>query len=116
MLTYPAPPVSSGPQRAPSANVRVFAVHYSDDDEQSPAAVHEKHRWLLLFIPLTLSAAFFAATVATGKYWLLIPAAAFGPWALITGFVHLALTADAEQSAEDLPLPDPWAARRPHGG
>jgi hypothetical protein len=73
-------------------------VHYSDDDEQSPAAVREKRRWLLLLIPLAMSAAFFAAAIGTGTYWLLVPAAALGPWTLITGLVHLALTADAEES------------------
>jgi hypothetical protein len=91
----------SGPRRTPSVNVRPADVYYSDDDEQSPAALHEKHRWLLLMIPLALSAVFFAAAIGTGKYWLLVPAAAFGPWTLITGFVHLALGADAEQAAED---------------
>jgi hypothetical protein len=101
MLSHRTPLASSKPQSSRSADIGAAAVHYSDDDEQSPTAVHEKHRWLLLLIPLAVSAAFFAAAIATGRYWLLAPAAAFGPWALITGFVHLSLTADAEQADED---------------
>jgi hypothetical protein len=111
MTTHPTRLIPSGPRRAAPVSVRPAAVHYSDDDEQSPAAVHEKNRWLLLLIPLAVSAAFFAAAIATGTYWLLVPAAAFGPWALITGFVHLALTADAEQAAADRPASPPLGAK-----
>ncbi len=96
---HPTLLASSGPRRPASVNVRPLDMHYSDDDEQSPTAVREKHRWLLLSVPLAMSAAFFAAAIGTGTYWLLVPAAALGPWTLITGFLHLALSDDAEESA-----------------
>ena len=48
-----------------------------------------------------MSGAFFATAIGTGRYWLLVPASALGLWTLITGFVHLALSADAEQSAAE---------------
>jgi hypothetical protein len=63
-------------------------------NEHSPAVVKEEHRWLLLLVPLALSAMLFGAAIGSGTNWLLAPAAALGPWALITGLVHLALTSD----------------------
>ena len=79
------------------------AVEWRD---HSPTEVKEEHRWLLLLIPLTLSAAFFAAGVGAGSMWLLTPAAAFGPFALILGLVHLALTSDTN-TADTAPLRGP---------
>ncbi len=65
-----------------------------DWSDHSPAVVKEEHRWLLLLIPLTLSAMLFGAAIASGMNWLLLPAAACGPFALITGLVHLALSSE----------------------
>jgi hypothetical protein len=67
-----------------------------DDGLEGP----EARRWLVLLgIPFVIGGALFATAIATDKMWMLIPAAIFGPGAMILGFTFLALTHDGNRVA-----------------
>ena len=60
----------------------------------------ETTRWLILLgIPFIVGGALFATAIATDKMWMLIPAAIFGPGAMILGFTYLALSHDGNRVA-----------------
>ena len=57
-------------------------------------------RWLILLgIPFIVGGALFATAIATDKMWMLLPAAIFGPGAMILGFTYLALSHDGNRVA-----------------
>jgi hypothetical protein len=59
----------------------------------------EQRRWVVpLVLSFTWAAAFFAASIGTGKLWLMAPAG-LGVGLLILGFVYLGLTSDTNRSA-----------------
>ena len=55
----------------------------------------EARRWLLLLgVPFIIGGALFGVAIGTDHMWMMIPAAIFGPGAMILGFTYLALTHD----------------------
>ena len=80
---------------APSAAVEVAATEM-DQGLDGP----EARRWLLLLgVPFIVGGALFAIGIASDRMWMMIPAAIFGPGAMILGFTFLALTHDGNRVA-----------------
>jgi hypothetical protein len=58
----------------------------------------EARRWLLLLgVPFIVGGALFGIAIGTNHMWMMIPAAIFGPGAMILGFTYLALTHDGNR-------------------
>jgi|SRR5579862_432616 len=81
--------------QTPAVAGLVLVTHSPEAIDHSPMEISEEHRWLrMLCPPLALSAAAFAAAVATGQQWLIGAALLLGPMVIIIGFIYLGLTSD----------------------
>jgi hypothetical protein len=76
----------------------IEATHARTVDNEKTLDPRVPSRWLLLLgIPFIVGGALFAAGISSGEMWLLLPAAVFGPGAMILGFTYLSLTSDTNR-------------------
>jgi hypothetical protein len=60
----------------------------------------EVHRWVaVLVVPFILGAFFFALAVGLGEEWLIAPAFLLGPLVMISSYIYLSLTSEANTTS-----------------
>ena len=65
-------------------------------EQTQPFSTHELHRWaLLLIVPFILGAAFFALAIGLDAEWPMAPAFLLGPLVLISAYIFLSLSSEA---------------------
>jgi hypothetical protein len=83
-----APPTIVKPTTAPAVEI----------EQRSRFSPREMHRWVgLLVVPFILGAAFFAIAIGLDVQWAMAPAFLLGPLSMISGYIYLALTSDANR-------------------
>ena len=92
MSTLVHPPVRQAPPRIAEPT----PLEAGEIEELSPITTRETHRWVaLLVIPFVLGAVFFGIAIGFDMQWPMAPAFLLGPLPLITAYIYLALSSDA---------------------
>ena len=91
MSTLVHPPLRQAPSTIVAAAPPAVEI-----EERTQFSVREMHRWVgLLVIPFILGAVFFAIAIGFDVQWAMAPAFLLGPLPLISAYIFLALTSDA---------------------
>jgi hypothetical protein len=92
MSTLAHPPL----RQAPPPIVEPTPLASAEIEELSPVTTRETNRWLfLLVIPFVLGAVFFGIAIGFDIEWPMAPAFLLGPLPLISAYIYLALSSDA---------------------
>ena len=85
------------PTRTPPHELEPFSLFVEPAPDEAPSfADHEIRRWLaVLGVSFVLGAVFFALAIALDAAWPIAPAFLLGPLVMISGYVYLSLTSEA---------------------
>ena len=92
--------VLHSPTRTPPHEIEPFSldVEAAPVVEATSFAGHEIHRWVaVLATPFVLGAVFLALAIGLDAEWPMAPAFLLGPLVLISGYIYLSLTSEANR-------------------
>jgi hypothetical protein len=76
-----------------------LAVLPEPAEPEAPFSSHEMHRWVfLLLAPFVVGAAFFGLAIGLDAEWPIAPAFLLGPLVLISCYIYLSLTSEANST------------------